>query len=247
MRAYVSLLGCSLVLVGSGLVQAQGPRAWGFRPPVFGPPVPVRPLMAPPIPGVVVGPAIRPSVAPGYVRTPGGGLVVAAPYLMPPLTPVPPSVGFYRSSAVIVGPGPVVAAGYSGLPSDRAAPNAGAQQGLDPRYQVARPAVTSSVPNGVGGDLRPGMVLPDGAVVVSVGPTTGTQSQQLATANSSASQPSSRGEATGPTAAAEIESPKQQSTSGVQSILEPETLPVPQPTEPADSSASVGPSTSRKF
>jgi hypothetical protein len=247
MRANVSLLGCLGVLVGASLVQAQGPRAWGFRPPVFGPPVPVRPFLAPPIPGVVVAPSIRPSIAPGYVRTPSVGLVVAAPYLMPPVAPVPPAVGLYRSSAVVVGPGPVVVAGFSGLPSGRATPYAGIQQGVDPRYQAARPAAAGSGASGSGSDLRPGMVLPDGAVVVSVGPTTGAGSQQPTPANPSASQATSRPAAAGPTTAAEIQSQTEPGTPEAQSILEPETLPAPQPADPTDSAASAASTNTQRF
>ena len=173
MRALIaSFLLLSLITQGSSL-QAQGP--FGRGPGGFRPPMP--PMMPPiPVPGVFPGP--------GYVRVPGVGPVGPAIVATPR-----PGYGYARSTTVVavpvlvpsVVPGPYSAARVAvvhPLPTVRSSqyPPTQYQSSQYPPKQA--PQATASVqPNSAQGsnDLRPGMVLPDGAIVVSVGQPTGGQ------------------------------------------------------------------------
>lgn len=166
MRALIaSFLLLSLISQG-GSVQAQGPFGrmgpGGFRPPM--PPIPV--------PGVFPGP--------GYVRVPGVGPVGPAIVATPR-----PGYGYGRSTTVIAVPvlvPSVVPAPYSAarVAVVQPVPTVRSSQYPSSQYPLtqASQATASVQPNGAASgsnDLRPGMVLPDGAIVVSVGQPTGGQ------------------------------------------------------------------------
>lgn len=192
-------------------------------------PVGLRPPM-PPIPMPVPLPA-----GPGYLRVPGFGPVA------PPIA-VRPSYGYVRPTAVIV---PVI------VPSvTTAARVAVVQPVTSPQYRAGsasydvagtpRPASQTQAVSSGGSELRPGMVLPDGAIVVSVGqPANGSSAPQTIIAQPirSGSNPP------GPTMAPQPSATPSPVPGGTQSILEPtEELPLPQATEPGVASGGV-----RKF
>lgn len=211
MRPTVMLL-ILLYLVGQpSMLHAQWP---------FGPAVPLagvrfRPAM-PPVPPIPVPGVYRPH--PGYLRVPGAAVI-------PPgfVAPASPSLG-YRYSAVVVLPVPPVGAvpSYSAGPIALAQPASGvsSMRRESAANSPNRPSGSSSSNDTlISGELRAGMVLPDGAVVVSVG------------------QPQSSGDAKGSTqssASLAIEptpAPANNPASGVlapsQSILDREVLPRP--------------------
>lgn len=170
MRALIaSFLLLSLITQASS-VQAQGPFGrmgpGGFRPPM-------PPMMPPiPVPGVFPGP--------GYVRVPGVGPVGPAIVATPR-----PGYGYARSTTVVAVPvlvPSVVPVPYSAARVAVVQPVPNSTQLPPSQYRTgsagynSAPPQASVQPNSASGsnDLRPGMVLPDGAIVVSVGqPTTG--------------------------------------------------------------------------
>ena len=168
MRALIaSFLLLSLIAQGSS-VQAQGP--FGRGPGGFRPPMP--PMMPPiPMPGVFPGP--------GYVRVPGVGPVGPAIVATPR-----PGYGYARSTTVVavpvlvpsVVPGPYSAARVAvvqPLPTVRSSQYPPTQYSPTQAPQAAATVQSNSAQGS--NDLRPGMVLPDGAIVVSVGQPTGGQ------------------------------------------------------------------------
>ncbi|MFO0939926.1 MAG: hypothetical protein U0930_04095 [Pirellulales bacterium] len=240
------ILSAGLIMIGLIVAcesaQAQFGRLGpgGFRPPL--PPLP--PIPAPLFAG------------PGYVRVPG----------VPPVVPAVvarANYGYARNPAVVAVPlvVPVVASPYSAArvavvqPVPSAQYRAGSVGYPTPSTATPRPVPapipTTAAPqpnnSNSNGDLRPGMVLPDGAIVLSVG-------QPNASAGSvvgvpAAAQPSFASPQTiaGQTAAAPTAAPQLGPTgsdiSGTRSILEPaEELPVPQASPATNGNAGV-----RKF
>lgn len=198
----------------------------GLRPPL--PPFP-------PIPAPVFA-------GPGYVRVPGVGPVVP----VAPGVVVRPSYGYVRP--VVAVPVPVVvpvAPAYSAArvavvqPVPPAQYRAGSASYPTPSTATPRVAPAQVPQASTSGDLRPGMVLPDGAIVLSVG--------QAGAGSASSSQPYSQPLNNQPSSTPSIApqlAPPSADAPGTQSILEPaEELPAPQPSTPT-SGATAGP---RKF
>lgn len=215
MRALIaSFLLLSLIAQGSS-VQAQGPFGrmgpGGFRPPMppMMPPIPVPGVFPGPgyvrVPGVgPVGPAIVATPRPGYGYA-RSATIVAVPVLVPSVVSVP----YSAARVAVVQPVPTVRSSQSQYQSPQAT-------------ATARPNPSSGT-----NDLRPGMVLPDGAIVVSVGqPTTGSGQ-------------------TGPTRSGQP-SPNQSPVGGPQvyqpaTILSGNTTPTPAPA--SDTNESIAPGT----
>ncbi len=261
MRALIaSFLLLSLITQGSS-VKAQGP--FGRGPGGFRPPMP--PMMPVPVPGVFPGP--------GYVRVPGVGPVGPAIIATPR-----PGYGYARSTTVVavpvfvpsVAPGPYSAARVAVV---QPVPTVRSSSYPPSQFQAAQPQApqpnTSVQPSATSGsnDLRPGMVLPDGAIVVSVGQPTGSPTRNQPSASTQpgptlarpqqSNQPatilSGNGTPTPAIAPASTQAPAPASNDsvapGTQSILEnadskkSEELPPPQPSN-GDSATN---SKSRKF
>lgn len=225
------------LIVASSPAQAQfgrlGPA--GFRPPLPAlPPIPA-PMFAGPgyvrVPGVPpVVPAVVARSSYGYGRT---SAVVAVPLVVP----VMPSTYSAARVAVVQ---PVPATQYRANSAGYTTPST-----ATPRPTPAPAYSASPQPNNTSanGDLRPGMVLPDGAIVLSVGQPGASsgnatpsvpQPIQSSVPPSSVNQPSA-----GPTVAPQLGSVGS-AVGGTQSILEPaEELPLPQ-SSPAASGPTPG-------
>ncbi len=260
MRALIAgFLLLSLISQGSS-VQAQGPFGrmgpGAFRPPM--PPVPVPGVFPGPgyvrVPGVgPVGPAIVATPRPvyGYARS---TTVVAVPVLVPSVAPVP----YSAARVAVVQPVPNVRS--SQYPPSQVPPSQ--YQATQPQVPQPNTSAQSSAALG-SNDLRPGMVLPDGAIVVSVGQPTASQPSPSAQTGPTLARPqqsnqpatilSNNGTPTPTTAPASTTTPAPASNDsvapGTQSILEnadskkAEELPPPQPSN-GDSATN---SKSRKF
>jgi hypothetical protein len=100
--------------------------------------------------------------------------------MMPPFPPPPPVPNIYLRPPVMNAPIPPVVFYHPGVqfrtplgaaPQNNYSAARIAMPGSEPRPSNIRPSIASGRPNtGDPTDLRPGMVLPDGSIVVSVGP-----------------------------------------------------------------------------
>jgi hypothetical protein len=211
MRQFVASLLLLCLMSGASLLHAQFPfgRAPGFGP-GFGMRPPMPPLPPMPLPGVY-----RPSPSP-VVRVPGVTLVAPSRYIVP----IAPTYGYYNST-LVVGLPPLVPSPYSAARVAVVQPTPGSTSvyragNASYRSAPANPTADSSASD----ELRPGMVLPDGAIVVSVGQPTASAGQSLAVRTSPTPvQPVSPTPAPVPTPVG--------SPSTTQSILESEEIPKP--------------------
>jgi hypothetical protein len=218
-KALISAIALCAVLTTSA-AYAQGP----FGGP-FGPRGAFRPPMPPmPVPTVLVP-------APSYVRVPGL-TIVTGPRLVAPV----PSYNLYRATAIVP---VVIQPSYSAArvavvqprPSapTNSAPNLGVYQAGRASYRAApAPSPTSSSSTS---DLRPGMVLPDGAVVVSVGP-----------AGAPSSQPTPASSSPAPAARPFVPTPAPAALEGSNSTGEPQSILEELP-RPAASDGATNPNT----
>lgn len=236
-----------LSLLGIGLLcssaNAQGPFGrgpMGFRPPL--PPVPVPGFF--PAPGYVRVPGVGP-VVPAVVAVPRpafgyrAAAVVAVPTVVAPVAPaVYPGSPYSAARVAVVQPVPP----NNLLNNQNSAGqyNAGQYGTGNPTYDARSASTNGQVVNGAAlqptanrsdisrlgnsraGDLQPGMVLPDGAIVVSVG--------NASTASGRNPTPSSQS-TSGPKLAPTSNGAPAASGSETRSILNPnaEELPKPQP------------------
>ncbi|MBX3423120.1 MAG: hypothetical protein KF752_16305 [Pirellulaceae bacterium] len=245
---------CGMVLAilgGLSSAQAQGPRGMLFRPgffppgpspaPPVRPPFGVRPLppavVAVPVPNAYLVPVPGGAAAPGYIRVPGLQVGVGSALV----SPYASGYGDYRRNSK----------------AQSASNRTGSGNNTPSRPPLARNGNTST-----SNQLKPGMVLSDGSVVVAVGPTarsaTSTDSgENSETRSAVAAQPKSAPDvrsastvATSPSrAGVAVRNAPRASTStppplpvtpNAQSILEPqatvepESLPAPAPSSDVD-------------
>lgn len=214
MRQSITTMLFVCLLSGLSSLSAQGPFGRGLG---FGPGMAMRPPM--PVPGV-----FRPG--PSYLRVPGVAI-----------SPIGPA-NIYRPRTVVavpIAPPPIAVARVAVVQ-----PSTGTRGSQSARSSYQVPP-TAPLSGSTAGDLRPGTVLPDGAIVVSIGQSTAPTGPNPTGQAESTSVPQP---ATAPMPAptAPEQSPSQAAASGsaegnsvpnTQSILEKEEIPRPSDLPPA--------------